>query len=149
MRHFASAAFPAASAFVGRLAFPTEGGYEAYADKVLRWERAPRAAGQADRARAVFASVLDGSQATQVGDAELMQPTIALARERQASGIFPVTEIVRVAGSGSSDALLEQARRPGPAVLFSMSHGLGAPCFGWDSPAEQRARQGALFLGAQ
>jgi hypothetical protein len=137
----------ATEAFVGRLAFPAERGYQAYADKVLRWERAPRAAGRADRARAVFLSVLDGSRATTLGHAGLMVPTIELARERQARGIFPVIEIVPLQADGSPDALLEQARRPGPAVLFSMSHGLGAPRFGWDSPADQRARQGALYLG--
>ena len=82
-----------------------------------------------------------------MGHAKLMEPSILLARERKARGVFPVTEIVPLQGAGSAEPLLEEARRPEPTVLFSMSHGLGAPRFGWDSPAEQRARQGALSLG--
>ena len=33
-------------------------------------------------------------------------------------------------------------------MLFSVSHGEGAPRRGWRSPAEQRARQGAMSFGA-
>jgi hypothetical protein len=132
------------SAFVGRVAFASERGYEAYTDKVLRWERAPAA----PAARALFYSALDGSKATTVGHAHLMQPWIALAKERQTSGVFPVDEIVPLQGAGAVATLLEQTARPAPSVLFSMSHGLGAPRFGWDTPEDQRARQGALCLAA-
>ena len=62
----------------------------------------------------------------------LMQPTVALANERRARGTLPVTEIVALEGdsAGSPDALLEQTARPEPTLLFSMSHGLGAPAQG-------------------
>src|SRR5262249_9418073 len=133
----------ASSAFPGRLRFSSERGYEAYADKVLRSERPSR---WPPGARALFFSALDGSEATAAGHAQLMEPSVALAHARRAAGTFPVTEIVSLSGPKAAGALLEQVAHPEPAILFSMSHGLGAPRFGWDSPEEQRARQGALCL---
>jgi hypothetical protein len=47
----------------------------------------------------------------------------------------------------SIEELLEQAAAPEPSVLFSLSHGLGAPRQGWRSVEEQHARQGAMSLG--
>jgi hypothetical protein len=127
--------------FVGRIAFASERGYEAYAAKVLRWERASPAPG----ARALFFTARDGSAATTLGDRQLMQPAVARMNERAASGVVSATDIAVIDG-GSPDALLEQAARPGPAFLFSISHGLGAPALGWRAPGEQRALQGAMAL---
>jgi hypothetical protein len=45
------------------------------------------------------------------------------------------------------DEFLAEARREAPGVLFSVSHGEGAPRGGWRSAAEQRARQGAMSFG--
>ncbi|WP_437755148.1 hypothetical protein [Sorangium sp. So ce1389] len=135
----------ATDTFVGRLAFPGERSYEAYVDKVLRWERTPPAPG----ARALFCSVNDGTTATTLGHRMLMQPTVARVNERKARGTVPVTEIVALEGSSASspDALVEQAARREPTILLSMSHGLGAPVRGWASADEQRALQGAMSFG--
>ncbi|WP_437670478.1 hypothetical protein [Sorangium sp. So ce131] len=135
----------ASDTFIGRVAFAGEGGYAAYADKVLRWERAEAAAA----ARAVFLTVRDGTAATTLGHEALMKPTLELASARKAEGAFPASEIVAVGEDVPSplDALLEHAARREPGMLFTISHGVGAPRGGWRSLAEQRALQGAMALG--
>ncbi|HYH98599.1 hypothetical protein [Hyalangium sp.] len=132
-------------AFVGRLAFPTAEGYEAYVTKVLRWEDTPS---REPRARLLFFSSRDGTSATELGHRGLIQPSLAACRERQQVGGFPKAELTELAGEGSTPAaqLLAQAAEPRPSVLFSLSHGLGPPREGWDSPARQRELQGALVL---
>jgi hypothetical protein len=47
----------------------------------------------------------------------------------------------------ATDRLLAAAAAAGPGVLFSCSHGAGAPRGGWGSPGERRALQGAPCLG--
>ncbi|APR86343.1 Hypothetical protein A7982_11692 [Minicystis rosea] len=135
----------ASDTFVGRLAFSGEQGYEAYVDKLLRWERGAAAPG----ARALFHTVRDGTAATTIGHQALMAPSVALAEERHGKGAFPAKEIVDIGSDEgiSSAALLEQAARPEPSMLFSISHGLGAPRRGYRSFDEQRALQGAMSLG--
>lgn len=135
----------ASDTFVGRLAFSGEQGYEAYVDKVLWWERGTAA----PAARALFHTVRDGTAATTIGHQALMTPSVALARERREKGAFPAKEIVDIGSVDalSSTELLEQAASPAPSMLFSISHGLGAPRRGYRSFDEQRALQGAMSLG--
>jgi hypothetical protein len=134
-----------ADTFVGRLAFSDEAGYQAYADKVLRWERH---AATETQARALFYTVRDGTDATRIGDETLMAPCLARCRAESALGRFPAREIVAIEDRPplAADALCAQARGAGPSLLFSMSHGLGAPLRGWRSADEQRKMQGAMRL---
>ncbi|WP_437607342.1 helix-turn-helix domain-containing protein [Sorangium sp. So ce834] len=143
-----------ADACVGRLAFEDDGGYEAYVDKVLRWERAPPIEG----ARALFHAVRDGSRATSLGYDHLMRPSIETARRHARRGLFPAAEIVEIGGDeppgvggdlmAHAAAALREAERSHAGVLFSLSHGAGAPRAGWRSLVDQHARQGAMVLGA-
>ncbi|HEX8537924.1 MAG TPA: helix-turn-helix domain-containing protein, partial [Cystobacter sp.] len=132
--------------FIGRLAFSQDAHYEAYVEKVLRWERTP----SPSQARALFYTVHDGTRATSVGYQGLITPSLASCRERQELGDFPAREILELgAGAdGSVDRLLEQAASREPSVLFSLSHGLGAPRQGWKSVDAQHRLQGAMSLGA-
>lgn len=136
----------ASSAFVGRLAFRREQDYQAYVDKVLRWERTPSTE---EQARALFFTVHDGTAATQTGYQSLVAPGLASARTAQELGRFPTRELLELGAPGESgaNALLEQAARPQPSLLFSMSHGLGSPRAGWRSTDAKLALQGALNLG--
>ncbi|XXT20939.1 hypothetical protein WME94_05135 [Sorangium sp. So ce429] len=134
----------AVDTFTGRLAFRDEQGYAAYVDKVLRWERAPPAAG----ARARFCTVRDGTPATAMGHAALMVPTQALCLEQQALGDFAAASIDEIP-SIPGDALLDPAAEGVPSLLVSMSHGVGAPRRGWPSVERQRALQGAMHLGSE
>jgi len=125
--------------FIGRLAFPSESGYEAYIEKVLHWEEA-EAAGDA---RVLFSSVNDGTRATTVGRQELMTPALSRARERSAAGAFPAREILEIE---ANESLLDEAAKAPASLLFSMSHGAGAPKDGWASAEARRALQGAMVL---
>ena len=133
----------ASDTFVGRLALPDDRGYEAYVDKVLRWERRGAAA-----ARALFCTVRDGTPATTVGDLALMAPSVSTCRARRDSGVLAVSDIVEL-GRGGPDLgeLLDAVARPEPGFLFTISHGLGAPRGGWRSVDEQHALQGAMSVG--
>lgn len=138
-------------AFVGRLAFSTvkgeihDAGYEAYVTKVLEWEGAR---GREARARMLFYTSRDKTPPTELGRRGLIEPSVRYCRERHRMGGLPVTEIVDLMGEGEAAAeqLLARAVEPGPSVLLSMSHGLGAPQGGWASEADKRERQGALVL---
>ena len=134
--------------FVGRLAFADEGGYEAYVEKVLRWERRPYAT---DRARALFYTVHDGTAATGAGHRALIVPGVDVVRQRLAAGQFPARDVVDFGDrmSPSPDELLRRAAEPEPGVLFSLSHGEGAPRGGWHSYEEQRRRQGSMSFGRE
>lgn len=136
----------ASSAFVGRLAFRREQDYEAYVDKVLRWESKPSTE---EQARALFFTVHDGTAATTTGYQSLVKPGIASAQQAHELGRFPMRELLELGGPGElgAGALLEQAARPHPSLLFSMSHGLGSPRAGWRSTDAKHALQGALNLG--
>lgn len=131
---------------VGRLAFDEDEQYEAYAAKVLHWERQEPSA---ELARALFFTSLDGSGATALGHESLMLPTIADAHERRSKGAFPVSEILPIEGAARDAGyrLLDAAAAGGPSILLSCSHGLGPPPSGWPSLDHQRALQGALSLG--
>ena len=72
--------------FLGRLACATEDGYAAYVAKVLASQRAPRH----ERARALFYTVHDGTDATAAGHTKLVQPChdrCAGHRARQAAHV--------------------------------------------------------------
>lgn len=135
----------AADGFVGRLAFDRPSHYEAYVEKVLAAERGP-----AERTpQAIFHTVHDGTPATAVGHRSLVEPGVELASELQQRrhAAFPG----RIVTSGDADdphpdELLRDAAAAA-SVLFSVSHGEGAPRRGWRALADQRARQGAMSFG--
>jgi hypothetical protein len=136
----------AADLFTGRLAFSTDEAYEAYAAKVLAAERAPAV----DAARALFYTVRDGTPATTGGYSALVRPTLETARAERENGRFEAKEIVEL-GDGESldlDEFMAAVSDRQPGMLFTMSHGLGAPRGkGWGSAEEQRRFQGAMSLG--
>lgn len=129
---------------VGRIGFPADAGYEAYADKLVRHERAP-----ARPARAVYFTARDGTPATELGHRLLMRPCVADAERQRGAGRFGARELVAIEEHDPARAAerLLAAAAAGPGVLFSCSHGAGAPRQGWASPDRMRALQGALCLG--
>jgi hypothetical protein len=132
-----------ASAFqVGRVGFDADAGYEAYIDKLLRAERAPPRP-----PRAVYFTARDGTPATEIGRRLLMQPCIADAEQQRDAGRFArdITIVEDDDPARAADRLLAAAADPG--VIFTCSHGAGAPTGGWASAARRRALQGALCLG--
>ncbi|WP_437618241.1 hypothetical protein [Sorangium sp. So ce1151] len=126
--------------FVGRLCFREEREYEAYVDKVLRWEQArAEVAGSAK-----FYTVHDGTAATMMGYRSLTQPALVQLKKYR----------LDVADLGDQDApspdeFLEAVRSPEPTVMFTVSHGAGAPRGGWKSEGDQRDRQGAMSFGRE
>ncbi|MBN1205583.1 MAG: hypothetical protein JXB05_11755 [Myxococcaceae bacterium] len=137
----------ASSAFVGRLAFRDDAGFEAYVAKVLRWERTPS---PHVRGRAVFYTVHDGTAATLIGYNTLVAPTLSRCREQQGVGGFPAREILEIGDpiDWSPQRLLATARMEAPSLLFTLSHGLGMPRAGWSSRDAQRRLQGTMCLGS-
>ena len=129
---------------VGRLAFTALADYEAYAAKVLRWECAPPLPGPPP---ALFHTVHDGSAATALGHRSLVAPVLALAHDARARARFPA-DLHELGDSTdpAPDDLLPHTRAPG-GLLFSLSHGDGAPRQGWRSDADRRAGQGAMSFG--
>jgi len=130
--------------FVGRIAFEDEAGYEAYVAKLLASETRGR---PQSPPRIVLASVNDGSDATAFGREALVEPLVARCQKEVELGELYATIQEEPLSSGSAQRLLELASSPRPQILFTLSHGLGAPLTGWSTAAEQRARQGALVLG--
>ncbi|HYO54794.1 hypothetical protein [Archangium sp.] len=132
-------------AFVGRLAFASDAGYEAYVDKVLRWEGA---AARETRSRVLFYTSRDRTSATELGHQALIAPSVAACRERQQVDDFPAADILELGGEGAVplEKLLAHAAEPGPGVLFTLSHGRGRPAGGWARPEERLERQGELRL---
>jgi len=135
----------ASDTFIGRICFPTESGYEAYTQKLLASEREKPSAGS----RALFYTVRDGTAATNIGHAGLMTPTIEQSRIGKEKGAFNARDIIAI-GDGenvSADEFFAAASGREPSMLFSMSHGCGAPRNGWANPEEQRLLQGAMSFG--
>lgn len=126
-----------ATAFVGRLAFESADEYAAYAAKVLRAEDGPAATRPP---RALLHAVEDGTTATESGRRVLCEPGAELLR---GAGV----EVGDLAREATPEELRRAARGETGGVLFTVSHGIGAPRGGWSSPAEQRRRQGAMSLG--
>jgi hypothetical protein len=135
-------------AYVGRLAFPTPGDYASYVEKVLRWERSPVPGA---RPRLITYTARDGSEPTTQGYQMLTGPGLAACRERLRQGHFPDCELHELVDDGSAPGvqLLSCVAESTPSVLFSLSHGMGAPREGWHSADEQRARQGALMFSKE
>jgi hypothetical protein len=132
---------------VGRLAFDDDRGYEAYVDKLLRWERSPAPLA---RARSLFYTAHDGTSATSHAYQALISPGLAAARSGRERGAYEAAEIVELGdprAPPSRDDLLAAAAAADPGVLFSVSHGQGPPRRGWASVDDQRRRQGAISLG--
>lgn len=133
---------------VGRLACPNDEGYDAYVNKVLRWEREPSAE---EKARALFFTARDGTAATTIGYRALVSPSMQRCAEKQKKGTFPAREVQEIAyesASQAKDEFFTQLAAREPSMLFTMSHGLGTPRKGWTSVDEQRAIQGAMSLGS-
>jgi hypothetical protein len=96
----------------------------------------------------VYFTARDGTSATEIGRRLLMQPCIADAEQQRDAGRFAARDIAAIEDEDPARAearLVEAAAAPG--VLFSCSHGAGAPSGGWGSPDRRRALQGALCLG--
>jgi len=132
--------------YVGRLAFDRPEDYEAYVEKLLRWEAAePPVA----RARAVFHTVRDRTPATTAGHRSLMVPGMALARTYQDEGDFPTAALIELdhGYSPKPGPLIEEATKAEPGLLFTISHGAGAPRRGWGSSEQQRLFQGGMSFG--
>ncbi|MBK8262565.1 MAG: hypothetical protein IPK80_14680 [Nannocystis sp.] len=133
--------------FVGRLAFSDLEGYDAYVDKLLQWERSPSAVTDP---KAVFYTVHDGTGATRVGHKGLIKPVVEQARAMKAEGRFAAGEIREVgrADDPTPDELFAAAAGLEAGVLFTMSHGEGAPRKGWSSARAQLLGQGAMSFGS-
>ena len=131
-------------ALLGRIAFSSDEGYAAYAQKVVAAEQSKPAAAP----RALYLNVRDGTAATTIGYRALMTPTLQHARAIHERGKLPASAIVEIESPDDiGAALFAEAGKPDPAVLFSISHGLGRPRRGWKSLEEQRAMQGAMSFG--
>lgn len=129
----------------GRIAFDHEAHYQAYVDKLLRWEATP----SRGQSRALFFTARDGTAATELGHDVLMTETASDVRAR-AQRARP-DDVQVFAGEDprrEADAVLAAASAVRPSLLMTCSHGLGAPRRGWgDAHDRQRALQGALCLG--
>lgn len=134
-----------ADSFVGRLAFDAEAGYAAYVAKVLAAETGTP---QARYGPLGFYTVHDGTAATRLGHRHLAAPCLASLRQRLDEGTFE-GDAVHDEGEAapSLDALVTAAKFDRPGVLFTISHGLGAPRSGWQDAARMRRLQGALSVG--
>lgn len=138
--------------FVGRLAFSTAQGepdyprYETYVDKVLRWEARPA---PVSHAQTRFCVVDDGTSATTLGRLALVEPALAIARQDLRSGKLRGLDEPSLAAVALREPseLLALSGQPHPTVLFSVSHGAGAPRGGWKHGGTQRLVQGALSFG--
>jgi hypothetical protein len=122
--------------YVGRLGFADLAGYDAYVAKLLRHEAAAPSP-----LRAVYATARDGSPAVELAHRLLMQPCLADAQAQRAARKF-AAEIIAL-----DDPQQLVAAAAAPSVVFSCSHGAGAPAAGWGSPARRRQLQGALSFG--
>ncbi|MFH1466267.1 MAG: C25 family cysteine peptidase [Pseudomonadota bacterium] len=133
--------------YPGRLAFDDDRQLEAYVEKVLRWEDKP--SDQAD-ARAIFHTVHDQSGATQLGYRALVNPGLAMAREDLGEH-FRAREILETGSryQPSPEDLTSVVGEADLGVLFSVSHGEGAPTAGWRPADRHELRQGAMCFGRQ
>ncbi len=141
-------AVQAGEGYVGRLAFSDPEGYESYVDKLLNWERSPL---PVEQGKSLFYSVHDGTAATRIGYRGLIEPVVAKARAMKEAGRFNAGEISEIGDRDepSPDELLSAASELEAGVLFTMSHGCGAPRRGWGSNRAQRSGQGAMSFGRE
>jgi len=134
--------------FVGRLAFKDPEGYESYVEKLLRWEKNPS---PIKAPKSMFYTVHDGTAATRIGYRGLIEPVVAQAREMRDAGRYKAGEIIECGDHDdpTQDELLDAAGDLESGVLFSMSHGCGAPRKGWSSARAQLNGQGAMSFGRE
>ena len=133
--------------YVGRLAFDNLEHYRSYAEKVLRYENGAQ---QSEPSRASFFTVHDGTEATAAGYRSLVNPGVTLAQRKVMERKLAAREIVDLGDKviPSREDLLERVSARDPSVLFTLSHGAGAPRAGWKSAADQQQRQGAMSFGS-
>ena len=129
---------------VGRLSFDRLEDYGHYARKVCRWAETP---GQRE-AEALLFSVRDGTSATRTGHEGLVEPCHEHLRVGQERGQLSLAGLRGPDDLGRTPKdFLDAMATTRPAVLLSMSHGMGAPQSGWSSADEQRGLQGAMRFG--
>ncbi len=131
-------------AFVGRLCCSSLAGFRSYAEKLVSREQEALQ----KSARALFYTVQDSTRAVLCGYQQLVKPCLERCEKLAASERLAISGSAEVPYSdwGPED-LIEEAGDDNPAVMLSLSHGIGAPRRGWSSVAHQHARQGALALG--
>ncbi len=135
-------------ACVGRLAFDHLEDYGSYVDKIIRLEGASV---DSDRRRLILHTVHDGTAATATGYRELVQPSMALLQRQQKYGQGLAAVDLQETGPADDpypDDLLRAVADTSPTVLFSLSHGDGAPRRGWRSYELMRRHQGAMSFGS-
>lgn len=138
-------------ALVGRVHFANSQGkhqldaHAAYAEKVV--VHAQRGT-PAERPDLLFHVARDGTNATQSGEARLLQPCLEAALKNRDAGKLPVSAVREIDAEGA-DAFLSAGATTTPSVLLSISHGVGAPRRGWSGAEEQWHKQGALVMGHQ
>jgi hypothetical protein len=137
-------------AYVGRLHFAGPrgetdlAGYAAYARKVLASEHAQDTAALPE---ALFYTALDGSAATESAHRLLVQPCLR-AMDDKWKRKHPDMRIQHVPHTpDEANGLLSAVGQARAGVMLTVSHGLGAPPWGWPSVERQWAMQGALSLG--
>ncbi len=139
----------ASVALVGRVHFGDAAGeidptrYEAYAKKVVRHAREGTPERAADL---LFHVAADGTRATAEADARLVTPGFEAAQDSHSRSKLPAASVRRLEAETAS-ALLSEGASGRPAVLLSVSHGVGAPRGGWRSGERMWREQGALVIG--
>ena len=135
----------------GRIPFTVDEAekYEAYVDKVVRWERSPT---PHDKARSLFYTVHDGTAATRAGYGKLIKPCFdkCLQDWKNEDGRmnYPAHSVEDLGEEEPfPDEFLDLARSDHPAVVFTMSHGMGPPRGRKYTPEQARERQGAMHFG--
>jgi len=132
--------------FVGRLHCPTLKGYRNYAEKVVARERGV----PARRARSLFYTTQDGSGAIGTGYRHLVEPCMRMTGDMAGRGKLDLEGMTEIPYSDwGPDEMLAVSGVDTPSMMFSLSHGTGAPRRGWRSPDQQRALQGALSMGGE
>ncbi|MEM9494259.1 MAG: hypothetical protein AAGC55_34255, partial [Myxococcota bacterium] len=92
-------------------------------------------------------TVDDRTRATRIGHSALIAPGLDMLERWRGRGAVRASGL-RAVRDTSPDSLVAAAAGQRPTVLFTMSHGQGAPAGGWMSDEEQRREQGAMSFGA-
>lgn len=131
--------------FVGRIHFDTPAGYEAYARKVVRWEKDPSTS---SKAIAKFFVANDGTSATMQGQSHLITPCLDLARKTKTTRRpFPAELEDPIANVYDAADFIERCKTDQPSILLSVCHGAGrSQTKPWKGADEQRQFQGALQI---
>jgi len=133
---------------VGRVHFANEAGdtnldgYAAYAEKVVRFARNGT---KESSPNLLYYVSRDGDRATQIGESKLVVPSFKVSENAKESGALRLAD-VRFTSAKTVDEFLAMGASTHPSVLFSVSHGIGAPPGGWKSKEEQWAQQGGLSI---